>query len=169
MGVSISSPRWSPPPEGTMLVNVDVALFSCLSQMRVGVLIRSHIGICFIACSQVFDKITAQELEEAPSIRRAMALVHEEGFRQNRLGFRLLMINYPAYQSSFDGSNRHWRGGSRRQCNGDRFFVCDVPSYSLRSLLIDSDLVHLCAKFESIKKDRREYMLVDCLMRQHTF
>jgi hypothetical protein len=31
--------------------------------------------------------------------------------------------------------------------------------YSLRSFLIDSDLVQTCTKFESIKKERREYML----------
>jgi hypothetical protein len=48
--------------------------------MGIGVMIRSHIGACFIACSQVFDKITTQELDEAPAIRCALALVYEEGF-----------------------------------------------------------------------------------------
>jgi hypothetical protein len=35
--------------------------------------------------------------------------------------------------------------------------------YSLQSLLIDSDLVQLCIKFESIKKDRRKYQILESI------
>jgi ribonuclease HI len=60
-------------------LDVDAALFSS-SRMGVGVVIRNHIGTCLFACSQVFDEVTAPELAEAFAIRRALALVREEGF-----------------------------------------------------------------------------------------
>jgi hypothetical protein len=79
---SICSPRWSPPPEGTVLVNVDAALFSSSSWMGIGVVIRNHIGTCLIACSQIFDEVTAPELAEALAIRRALSLVQDEAFNK---------------------------------------------------------------------------------------
>jgi hypothetical protein len=42
----LSSPRWSLPPEGTVFINVDAALFSPSHQMGIGVVIRNHKGEC---------------------------------------------------------------------------------------------------------------------------
>jgi ribonuclease HI len=77
---NLSVPRWSPPPEGTVFINVDAALFSSSSRMGVGVVIRNHIGTCLVACSQTFDEVTTPELAEALAIRRAITFAQEEGF-----------------------------------------------------------------------------------------
>jgi hypothetical protein len=72
--------HWSPPPEGTIFVNVDDALFSFSAKMGVGVVFRDHRDRCLIACSHVFDAVTTAELAETLAVRRAIALAREEGF-----------------------------------------------------------------------------------------
>jgi ribonuclease HI len=75
-----SSTRWSPPPEGTVLINVDAALFTTSRRMGIGVVIRDHNGVCLAACSELRDEVTAPELAEALAIRHAVSLAGEEGF-----------------------------------------------------------------------------------------
>jgi ribonuclease HI len=77
---SLSSPRWSPPPEGTVMINTDAAIFSSSRQMGVGVVIRNHNGECIAACSELVDAVTSPELAEALAVRRAISLAGEEGF-----------------------------------------------------------------------------------------
>jgi ribonuclease HI len=75
-------PRWSPPPEGTVHVNVDAAIFSSSRQMGIGVVIRNHMGECLTACSELLAEVTSPELAEALAVRRALSLADEEGFRK---------------------------------------------------------------------------------------
>jgi ribonuclease HI len=72
--------RWSPPPEGTVCVNVDAALFASSRQMGIGVVIRNHRGDCLTACSELHNEVTAPEIAEALACRRAVSLAVEEGF-----------------------------------------------------------------------------------------
>jgi ribonuclease HI len=82
---SSSTPRWSPPPEGTVLINVDAALFSLSRRMGIGVVIRNHIGECLLVCSQLQEEITTPEIAEALAVRRAVTLAAEEGFDKVRV------------------------------------------------------------------------------------
>jgi ribonuclease HI len=77
-----SPPKWSPPPEGTVLINVDAALFKSSNRMGAGVVIRNHRGECLVACSELLLVVTMPELAEALALRRALALASEEGFEQ---------------------------------------------------------------------------------------
>jgi hypothetical protein len=47
-----SSAKWSPPQPGSVLVNVDAAVFSNLHKVGVGILIRNHEGECLVAHSR---------------------------------------------------------------------------------------------------------------------
>jgi hypothetical protein len=76
----LSSPRWSPPPEGTVFINVDAALFSPSRRMGIGVVIRNHKGECLTAYSELQDEVTAPEIAEALALRRAVSLANDEGF-----------------------------------------------------------------------------------------
>jgi ribonuclease HI len=75
-----SVPRWSPPPEGTVHINVDAALFSPSRRMGIGVVIRNHKGECSVACSELIQEVTTPEIAEALALRRALALARDEGF-----------------------------------------------------------------------------------------
>ena len=77
-----ATPKWSPPPEGTVLINVDAALFKSSERMGAGVVIRNHRGDCLAACSELLHAVTSPELAEAFAMRRALALAREEGFEQ---------------------------------------------------------------------------------------
>jgi hypothetical protein len=63
--ISSSMPRWSPPSEGTVHINVDTALFSPSRQMGISVVIQNHIGDCSIAFSKLVQEITTPEVDEA--------------------------------------------------------------------------------------------------------
>jgi ribonuclease HI len=74
--------RWSPPPEGTVLINVDAALFNPSRRMGIGVVIRDHNGVCLTACSELREEVTAPELAEALALSRAVSLAADEGFNK---------------------------------------------------------------------------------------
>jgi ribonuclease HI len=75
-------PRWSPPPEGTVFINVNAALFSSSNRMGVGVVIRDHIGNCLVACNQLLDEVTPPEIAEALAVRCALTLARDEGLNK---------------------------------------------------------------------------------------
>uniref|UniRef100_A0ACD5VVS9 Uncharacterized protein n=1 Tax=Avena sativa TaxID=4498 RepID=A0ACD5VVS9_AVESA len=51
--------RWSPPPAGMVLVNVDAAIFSATRRMGVGVVIQDHNGL------SVVNRVIAVELDRS--------------------------------------------------------------------------------------------------------
>jgi hypothetical protein len=53
------------PPEGTVLINVDAALFNPSRWMGICVVIRDHNGVCLTASSELCEEVTAPELAEA--------------------------------------------------------------------------------------------------------
>jgi ribonuclease HI len=72
--------KWSPPPVGTVSINVDAAIFASSRQMGSGVVIRDHNGVCLTACSERVDEVVTPEIAEALAMRRAMSLAKDEGF-----------------------------------------------------------------------------------------
>jgi ribonuclease HI len=72
--------RWSPPPEGTVHINVDAARFSSSRRMGIGAVIRNHKRECSIAWSELIQEVTAPDVAEALALRHAMSLAGEEGF-----------------------------------------------------------------------------------------
>jgi hypothetical protein len=54
---STSIQKWSPPPEGRLLINVDAAIFSKSDRSGYGVVIRNHQGIMMAACRGFVDHV----------------------------------------------------------------------------------------------------------------
>jgi hypothetical protein len=77
---SSSRAKWIPPPEGTVLVNVDAALFTTSDRMGAGVVIRDHDGMFIAACGERYDNVVAPETVEALAVRRAISFAQEEGY-----------------------------------------------------------------------------------------
>jgi ribonuclease HI len=73
-------PKWAPSTEGTILVNVDSAIFASPRQMGAGILARDHSGSFKAACCVRSQDVMVPELVEALAIRRALTFAHEEGF-----------------------------------------------------------------------------------------
>jgi ribonuclease HI len=76
------TPSWSPPPEGTIVINVDAALFSASSRTGVGVVVRNHKGEFLAAHSQLLDETMTPEIAEAHAIRCAVSLARDEGWNR---------------------------------------------------------------------------------------
>jgi hypothetical protein len=102
-----TSSRWSPPPEGTVLINVDAAMFIPSRRMGIGVTIRDHTGACLAACSELLNEVTMPELAEALALHRAVALAGEEGFNKvvvvSDCLFLVQRLMSPAQDRSFVG------------------------------------------------------------------
>uniref|UniRef100_J3L042 RNase H type-1 domain-containing protein n=1 Tax=Oryza brachyantha TaxID=4533 RepID=J3L042_ORYBR len=77
-----SVPSWDPPPAGTVLINIDAALFQTTRQMGMCVLIRDHNGDCLLASNERAVGILTPEIAEAWAIRRALTIAKEEGLQR---------------------------------------------------------------------------------------
>jgi hypothetical protein len=97
--------RWSPLPEGTVLINVDAAVFTTSRWMGIGVVIRDHTGNCLTACSELLNEVTMPELAEALALRRAVALAVEEGFNMVRVVTDCLSLVQRLESPTSDRSN----------------------------------------------------------------
>jgi hypothetical protein len=79
---SSSSPlKWTPPPAGTILMNVDAAIFASSRRMGIGAVILDHRGECLAGFSDHLPEVTTPELAEALAIRRATSFSHTQGHR----------------------------------------------------------------------------------------
>jgi hypothetical protein len=74
-----SVPKWSPPPIGSVMINIDAAIFSSSRSMGISVVIRDHMGQCLTTCSERLEGIRAPEIAEAIALRRAITLAMDEG------------------------------------------------------------------------------------------
>jgi hypothetical protein len=94
-----SSPKakWAPPPEGTVLVNVDSAIFATSRRMGAGIVARDHDGLFLAACGERYDEVVVPEIAEAIAVRRAISFAREEGFSKNhhRLGLSFGDTTHP--------------------------------------------------------------------------
>jgi ribonuclease HI len=100
--------KWTPPPTGTVLLNVDGAMFKSSNRMGVGVMIQNHRGDCLAACSELISEVTSPQLAKALAIRRALSFTREEGFEKIMIASDCLSvvqrINNTAQDRSFLGA-----------------------------------------------------------------
>ncbi|XBI35755.1 hypothetical protein VPH35_121403 [Triticum aestivum] len=80
-----SNQKWSPPPDGSMLVNVDAATFSQSARAGFGVVIRDHRGRVQATNRGYFERIQIPEVAEAMALRQALILA-------NNLGIQNIMV-----------------------------------------------------------------------------
>ena len=71
--------RWTPPPPGEVLVNVDAALFPGRHCMAMGAVLRDNGGNCLAVASEPLVGFTSPELAEAMALRRAVEIAKERG------------------------------------------------------------------------------------------
>jgi hypothetical protein len=72
--------KWSPPPPGEVLVNVDAALFEDRRCMAMGAVFRDHNGRCLASASLPLPGFTPPELAEALALRTAVSLSRDRRF-----------------------------------------------------------------------------------------
>jgi ribonuclease HI len=75
-------PKWSPPPEGMVMINVDAAIFSQTSRMGISVVIRNSLGRVLAATRCFVDKVNNPELGEAIAMRHALKFAEELGYQK---------------------------------------------------------------------------------------
>jgi hypothetical protein len=72
--------KWSPPPRGEYLINVDAALFDDLKCMAMGMVVLDHSGVCKLVASERLQGFAGPEYAEAMALRRAVQIAKEKGF-----------------------------------------------------------------------------------------
>jgi ribonuclease HI len=72
--------RWTPPPVGSVCINVDAALFLAARRMGCGIVMRDHSGSFILSVSEGIQEFPAPELAEAIAVRRGLAVAKERGF-----------------------------------------------------------------------------------------
>ena len=77
-----SIPKWTPPPDGWLMINVDAAIFKSPPRMGVGFVARNHKGDFIAASCQLVKRFDDPELAEAIAIRRAVSFSLENNFQQ---------------------------------------------------------------------------------------
>jgi ribonuclease HI len=75
-----SAASWPPPMEGTLMINVDAALFYSSQSMGAGIVVRDHSGDCIAVCCDKIPNVTVPEMAEAMAIRCALSFARGEGF-----------------------------------------------------------------------------------------
>jgi hypothetical protein len=101
-----SSPKakWAPPPEGTVLVNVDAAIFATSRRMGAGIVARDHDGLFLAACGERYDEVVVPEIAEAIAVRRAISFAREEGFSKIIIASDCLSVIQRIRSGEFDRS-----------------------------------------------------------------
>jgi hypothetical protein len=72
--------KWSPPPTGEYIINVDAALFDDLKSMAMGMVILNHSGECKLVASEPLRGFADLECAEAMALRWAVLIAREKGF-----------------------------------------------------------------------------------------
>jgi ribonuclease HI len=72
--------KWTPPPPGEVLANVDAALFADRRRMAMGAVFRDHSGNCLAAASEPLAGFTSPELAEALALHRAVSIAADKGY-----------------------------------------------------------------------------------------
>jgi ribonuclease HI len=80
--VSPSVPTWSPPPVGTVCVNVDAAVFKAKNLDGWGAVIRDHLGSVLLAGHGTVRGGASPEIAEAFAMRQALKIAREGGFQK---------------------------------------------------------------------------------------
>lgn len=87
-----SAPKWRPPPEGTILINTDAAVFRATGLFGLGFLLRDHNGVCLLAVNERHTGCISPETAEAMAIRCALRAALDEGYQKIVLASDCLSI-----------------------------------------------------------------------------
>jgi hypothetical protein len=74
--------NWNPPPEGWIMINVDVAIFEDSSRMGLSLVFRNHNDDFIIAIKQGIEKITNPEFAEMLAFRRVVHFATQLSYNQ---------------------------------------------------------------------------------------
>jgi hypothetical protein len=69
---------WSPPPVGSIQLNVDAALFATSRRFGAGVIARNLVGECIVALGDSAQEVVVPELAEALAVRLVLSLANDE-------------------------------------------------------------------------------------------
>jgi hypothetical protein len=75
------SSKWTPPPIGWMMINVDAAVFSDSPCIGIGVVVRNHFGEFIFASCQKRHVFADPELAEAIAVRLAVVYAKNLNFQ----------------------------------------------------------------------------------------
>ena len=100
-----SVPKWIPPPDGWLMINVDAATFKNPPRMGVGLVVRDHRGDFIAACCQLIQRFDDPELAEAIAIRRAVSFSSEYNLQQVVVASDCLGVIKKIKSKVYDRSN----------------------------------------------------------------
>jgi hypothetical protein len=102
---SVTSPlRWTPPPAGTVLINVDAAIFVTSRRMGIGAVILDDQGRCLSGFCEHRNDVTSPELAECLAMRRAIQFAQVEGHQHIILASDCLSVVQRLTDSALDRS-----------------------------------------------------------------
>jgi hypothetical protein len=122
--------RWSPPPHGIVLVNLDAALFANRRRMAMGVVLQDCTGRCLGATSLPLQGFTSPEIAKALALRGAVQMVSDKGFDKAIFFCLRLLIGDPTYQLSDSGSLPGWIADQRHRDFGCGLLICNILACS---------------------------------------
>jgi pentatricopeptide repeat protein len=96
--------RWAPPPEGSVMVNVDAALFAESNRIGIGLVIRDHNGRFLAACRRGLEGFTEPEIAEATALRHAVRFVSILPYNQVTFASDCLSLIQKLHATSKDQS-----------------------------------------------------------------
>ncbi|XP_051212022.1 uncharacterized protein [Lolium perenne] len=102
--VSPSKPSWSPPPIGTVCVNVDAAVFKAENLDGWGAVIRDHHGAVKLAGHGSVQGGASPEAAEAFAVRQALEIARERGFEKIILASDCQALILKIQATKLDGS-----------------------------------------------------------------
>ena len=86
------SPKWVPPPEGTLSINGDAALFASTRTIGVCFVVGDHIGAFLDVCGERCDEVVSPEMAEAPDVGHVVSFTLDEGFSKVSIGSDCLKV-----------------------------------------------------------------------------
>jgi len=75
-------PKWTPPLDGWLMVNVDASIFKNPPRAGVGIVIRDHVGDFKMAFCKVIHTVDDPELAEALAVRCGVLFAKEHNLQQ---------------------------------------------------------------------------------------
>jgi hypothetical protein len=101
---SSSTAKWTSPPVGTVLLNVDATIFSDTRRMGAGVVARDHTGAFLAGLGERYDNVVIPEVAEALAVCRAVSFAQEESFTKIIIGTDCLSVTQRLRSAETDRS-----------------------------------------------------------------
>ena len=101
---STSIQKWSPPPEGLLMINVDAAIFSKSGRAGFGLVMCDYKGLVRAACRGFLNHVYCPEVAEAYAICQAFILAENTGVQRLEVASDCLSVIKKVQQQSMDRS-----------------------------------------------------------------